>query len=1152
MAKKRPQSKPQPGGADLFLAATSRRRRALILPRYLEEEADKLVYGGPQQQHAFEIVKKWAHQEQKGQLWKKETAMDADFLHEIFGDALGYKRYAESPEKYHLQRNFTVPGIGTADAALGEFTPSSPASPLVVVELKGAETDLDRDKINGRTPVQQCWDYLNALPNCPWGIVSNFVTLRLYHRNQTPLAYQEFHLQRLRNFETFKQFYCLFGLRGLVLSGVTEPPAAVRLLARTENRQREVGDKLYETYSENRHRLIDELHRSQKKPVDSAIHIAQKILDRIIFIAFCEDRGLLPEKCIEDAYKTVPPFSKVTNPRWQNFINLFQAIDKGHETLDLKTGYNGGLFKYDNEVDNLQLDDSWTTFFNTVGSYDFRDEVNVDVLGHLFEKSVGELERLRAGAFFAQKKGDKGKSIEPRMQKSPERKRFGIFYTPAQFTQFIVKQTVGAVIDERFEDLRRRHNLTSEALESGQPSPAVASYWRDCFQTLREVKICDPACGSGAFLIQAYDLLELRYQTIADNLELHDPAAASEFCEKISDIILSENIHGVDLSEQAVEITQLALWIRSARRGKTLADLSHNIVQGNSLVTDPAIHPRAMQWQDTFTDVFGRARGGFDCVIGNPPWEQLMLYEREFFALSAPDIASALNTASRRRLIVQLESENPELYQHYLKAKADSERTLTYVRTCGHFPLSAKGRANTFAVFAELARSIVAHSGRVGLLVPSGIATDDSSKEFFGALIESKALISLYDFENKLPVFPDVHRSFKFCTLIFSGNDLKKSQADFVFFARQMQDLDDPSRHISLTSRDIGLLNPNTHTCPIFRSRHDADLTKTIYGRVPILLDKSHGESRNPWGVRFKQGLFNQSSDSELFKAAGELKKEGFILKGNKWIKGRQTFLPLYEAKMVQAFDHRAASVIFQEANWVRQGQTEETDLVSHQNPDSVAQPRWWVAEKEVDQAVNGQHPWGFLVFKDVTSPTNTRTMIAAAIPWSAVPHPLPIIFTDQSIRLELCLLANLNAFVYDFVARQKVGGTHLTFFIVEQLPTFPPDHYFERCPWDKRQTLEHWIAERVLKLTCTANDMRPLAETAGFSPPVHKWKPPERAQLIAELDAAFFRLYEISREDVEYILNTFAGIRKEKESFAGVISQADAILRAYDQLSAS
>ncbi len=218
---------------------------------------------------------------------------------------------------------------------------------MAVIELKGPAANLDADKFNGRTAVQQCWDYLNALPDCPWGIVSNFVTIRLYHRNKTPLAYQEFRLQELRKPEIFQQFYYLFEAGGLLKPSIGQRPRALLMLEKTQNRQREVGDQLYQSYSDNRYRLIEHLHRQHGKGVDAAIRVAQKILDRIIFVAFCEDRGLLPERCIEEAYKTIPPFTKVTNPRWQNFLDLFHAIDRGHERLDLPTGYNGGLFRHD-------------------------------------------------------------------------------------------------------------------------------------------------------------------------------------------------------------------------------------------------------------------------------------------------------------------------------------------------------------------------------------------------------------------------------------------------------------------------------------------------------------------------------------------------------------------------------------------------------------------------------------------------------------------------------------------------------------------------------------------------------------------------------------------------------------------------------------
>ncbi len=400
----RSRRKPPSIGTDLFIQAGSRRRRALILPNYLREEGDKYSYRGDRQDRAFQILTRWADMEEAGHLVRKETAVDADFLRDVFGDALGYKSAMQKPEEYNLERNFPVPGIGTADGALGIFQPGSTTPPVAVIELKAAETDLDRDKFNGRTAVQQCWDYLNAIPACPWGIVSNFVSIRLYHRNKTQLVFQEFLLRDLRKLEVFRQFYCLFEYGGLLSASPGQQPRALALLERTESRQREVGDQLYDAYSTNRHRLIEHLHYQRGKTLEEAIGIAQKILDRIIFVAFCEDRGLLPEKCIETAYTSLPPFSKVTNPRWRNFLDLFQAIDRGHEGI-VEKGYNGGLFRHDPDVNDLQLDDTWTDFFQTIGKYDFRDEVNVNVLGHLFEKSVGELERLRVGGLFSNGNG---------------------------------------------------------------------------------------------------------------------------------------------------------------------------------------------------------------------------------------------------------------------------------------------------------------------------------------------------------------------------------------------------------------------------------------------------------------------------------------------------------------------------------------------------------------------------------------------------------------------------------------------------------------------------------------------------------------------------------------------------------------------------
>jgi len=1113
----------QDNGPSLFAPLERRRRSGLVLRRFLAEEAESFHYRGEQQDQAHEIIKRWADLESERHLAKKETSLDADFLREVFGEALGYQAATESPDDYQLQRNFTVPGIGVADGALGNFRPDSSDSPLVVIELKGAHVNLDKDKFNGRTPVQQCWDYLDGLPDCPWGIVSNFVTFRLYHRKKTPLAYEEFKLQELRDLRKFRQFYCLFERGGLVRPRPGRVLRAFDLLQRTENRQREVGDKLYGTYSRERARLIEHLCHEKNKSLDGAIHIAQKILDRIIFVAFCEDRGLLPPKCIDKAYSTLPPFSKVTNPRWRNFLDLFHAVDEGHPEFNLSTGFDGGLFKHDPEVDDLQLDDEWTNFFRSIGTYDFRDEVNVEVLGHLFEKSVAELEKMRVGGLYA---FEAAAAPRPAMRKSAERKRFGTYYTPPEFTRLIVRNTVEELIAQRLAQLHRSHGLKAEQTQADRPSADLAAYWRDCLQTVRGLKICDPACGSGAFLVQAYEVLEESYTKIVDELVLHEGPDADKLEDEIPAMILADNLYGVDVSRQAVEITQLALWIRSARRNKTLADLSENIVLGNSLVTDPAVHPQAMDWETQFRDVFARAdHPGFDCVIGNPPWERLKLQEREFFAFSAPEIAGAVSASGRRKMIESLENSSPDLYADYQRAKDLAEQTLVHVRTSGSFPLTAKGDINTYVLFAELAHRIVSPKGRVGLLVPSGIATDKTTRHFFGQLMETEALIALYDFENRKRVFPDVDGRFKFSVLLYGGRKTKASSADFVFFAHRMKDLEDKQRHIPLSIKDMTLVNPNTRTCPIFRSRRDAKLTKAIYRRVPILIDRSRKRGGNPWGIKFVR-MFDQTNDAELFRTREELLELKAKLHGNCWKKGKRTFLPLYEAKMIQAFDHRAASVVVESANWMRQGQTDSNSPVAHQNPEFVVQPRWWVEEKEVTKALGKCHEEGFVGFKDITSPTNQRTMIASAMPWSAVTNHFPLILTESGQRSRMCLLANLNAYVL-------------------------PDRYLERCPWDKRRTLERWMSDRVLKLTCTADDMRPLAKATGFDPPVHKWNSSNRAKLMAELDAAFFLLYGVGRGDVDYILGTFS--RTKRDEAAGELFAVEtSILDAYDQLAQS
>ncbi len=409
-----------------------------------------------------------------------------------------------------------------------------------------------------------------------------------------------------------------------------------------------------------------------------------------------------------------------------------------------------------------------------------------------------------------------------------------------------------------------------------------------------------------------------------------------------------------------------------------------------------------------------------------------------------------------------------------------------------------------------------------------------TTKDFFAAVAESNRLIRLYDFENKRAFFPEVHASYRFCILNFAGQAVAHSEADFVFFAHQMEELDDRKRHLALSGDDIRLLNPNTRTCPIFYCRRDAEITKSIYRRIPVLIDRNRvGPTGNPWGVQFKT-MFHQTNDAELFIEPDKLKADGFKLKGNRWIKGKQIYLPLYEAKMFRPYDHRFGTVFEDRANWVNQGQTNETTLVQHLNPEFLVLPRWWVLQSIVEERLTQESKPSVIGFRDVTRATDTRTFLATILPRVGFTNKVPLVRTNTPLIRDLCLLANLNSIPLDYCTKQKFGGVSLNFFIVEQLPVLSPDTYGKPCPWDSGTTLETWISQRVLKLTCTAEDMLPLADACNFTSGsfqaeyggrLNKWDATERARLMAEFDGLFAHLYGLTEEEFAYVLTTFPAV---------------------------
>ncbi|MCL4502403.1 MAG: N-6 DNA methylase [Deltaproteobacteria bacterium] len=668
--------------------------------------------------------------------------------------------------------------------------------------------------------------------------------------------------------------------------------------------------------------------------------------------------------------------------------------------------------------------------------------------------------------------------------------------------------------------------------------------------------------------------------------------------------------------------------------------------------------------------------GGFDCVLGNPPWETLEFKEKEWFSDIRPDIADA-STETRKKLIKKLAQDNPVLFANYKRALRISDGERSLIRDTDRYPLCARGKINTFSIFAELKRSLLNPTGRVGCIVPSGIATDDTTKFFFQDLMDTQSLHYLYMFENEGRLFPGIDHRNKFALITLSGNVSKAQEVDIVFGVNAVEELLEKKRHFTLTAEDIALLNPNTRTCPIFRLKQDAELTKHIYRRVPVLIKEAHnGESGvNSWNIEFRQGLFNMSSDDHLFHSRERLEAKGFVLHGNIFRQGEDVYLPLYEGKMFWHFDHRFGTYEGQTQAQANQGKLPELTPEQHRNPDFFSLPRHWVAEAEVkarvpkrpeilasalalpesvrkdgvfralcywiagywrqqgdetraeklleislrpersateailfnkwmlasqcekmqerfpltaadvqrlaaafssvdpvplaQELVERYSPHWFVAFRDVTSAVVLRTAVFSIIPRVAVGHNAPLAFAEQRAP-EICgLVAALNSFALDYVARQSVGGSHLTYFILKQLPVIPPSYLTNPTPWNNRYTLCDWITPRVLELSQTAWDLELLAEDCGAASPPFIWEEDRRFLIRVELDAAFFHLYlgneqewkntgskelltyfPTPRHAVEYIMDTFRILRERDEAAYGHFKTKTAILEIYDEMS--
>lgn len=595
--------------------------KSFRLPERIEKERQKLAHWGEMlstgRADAF-----------------KEQELLPDFLTDVFCGILGYSRAVDNKTLYTFSREKHVQVDGKyADAVIGEFRPGRERF-VVAVEGKGPKDPLDRPFAGRKmSAVDQGYRYAINLP-CDWIIVTSMKETRLYHKGADQYTYERFETKDIATDEAhLRKFVFLLGVERVTPE--QGPCHFHELLKVSENVGKELTKEFYLRYAEMRENAFNQLCQANPDIDQHAILTStQKLLDRILFCSFAEDRSLLPPETVRRAYKHSDPYNP--RPIWENFRGLFKAVNLGNQALDIPA-YNGGLFADDLELDRLNVPDAVCRFFQDLASYDYRPAfevagesdpettklIDVDILGHIFEQSISDLERLRNELDGLTERLDQA-------EHTSRRKKEGAFYTPAFITRYIVGQALGKVLEDRFEALRKKHaakaaGTARRVLENPRvydldtlnnpQREALIEFWDFWQGELANIRILDPACGSGAFLIEAFEQLYQAYQRSNDRLE---ELRGNRTLFDLDRHILQNNLYGVDLNEEAVQICRLSLWIKTARRGKVLTSLDHSIRVGNSVIDDPTVHPRAFGWNTTFPEAF--EKGGFDVVIGNPPY----------------------------------------------------------------------------------------------------------------------------------------------------------------------------------------------------------------------------------------------------------------------------------------------------------------------------------------------------------------------------------------------------------------------------------------------------------------------------------------------------------------------------------------------------
>ena len=515
-------------------------------------------------------------------------------------------------------------------------------------------------------------------------------------------------------------------------------------------------------------------------------------------------------------------------------------------------------------------------------------------------------------------------------------------------------------------------------------------------------------------------------------------------------------------------------------------------------------------------------------MCGNPPWDKIKVEDKKWFeSHNRADIVNAGTASQRKEAIENLQTSDPTLYKEYVKALADAEALSRFVRLAGRFDLTATGDIDLYPMFAELCLSFSKEAW--GLVLPTGIAVNDSNKAFFAKLINENRLTTLFDFENREKLF-DIHPEYKFCILVAQQQQTNPRSVNAGFWLRRLDHLLDPRRIYTLQTSDFARLNPNTKTCPVFRTSRDAKLSAKIYRNSTILYNEVTGD--NPWNVKFGR-MLDMSNDSYLFRTYTQLTELGASLDGDTFTTvDDETYVPLYEGKMFTLFNHHYA---YWPTSGNRPFALDETSLDELSNPNSTITPWYWVPIQEVYKRLyktnnEDEIKWKYstlLAFRDITTATTERTFVVARIPNAkGVGNTATLLYAERGCMPNCVLQSMLSSLVFDYATRQKCGRLHMSAYIVKQLPVLTPDQIPSAIQWQ--------IVKRVAELCYFNHDMdgwaselweemneeqrAELPQLGAQQPWIYN--PERRAILQAELDAIFAHLYGLNTEDLRYILD--------------------------------